>query len=202
MPSGYTAPIKDGITFEQYALGCARAFGALITLRDEPSSTPIPDAIEPSDYYQRGIDESHSKLAELELMSDSDCDVASERSHREAREYTLKLIAENSDLEDKYKAMLAKCQAYVPPSPDHENFKKFLCDQIQESIKFDCGSGYYEEQLNSPALTGEQWRKEQIQACRESIERQTRLYKEEVDRCAERSLWIRQLKASLNGGAK
>jgi hypothetical protein len=47
MPTGYTAPIADGMTFEQFALGCARAFGALVTMRDEPSDAPIPERLEP-----------------------------------------------------------------------------------------------------------------------------------------------------------
>ena len=37
MPTGYTDKIKDGITFKEYAMGCARAFGALITMRDNPA---------------------------------------------------------------------------------------------------------------------------------------------------------------------
>lgn len=40
MPTGYTDAIKDGISFNQFILSCARAFGALITMRDEPSSVP------------------------------------------------------------------------------------------------------------------------------------------------------------------
>jgi hypothetical protein len=38
MPTGYTAGVADGtITeFREYALLCARAFGACIMLRDEP----------------------------------------------------------------------------------------------------------------------------------------------------------------------
>ena len=43
MPTGYTAGILEGETFEQYALQCAKAFGALVMMRDEPSDAPIPD---------------------------------------------------------------------------------------------------------------------------------------------------------------
>lgn len=50
MPTGYTADIKDGISFETYAMNCARAFGACVSLRDKPSGGKvIPDAFEPSD---------------------------------------------------------------------------------------------------------------------------------------------------------
>lgn len=43
MPTGYTAAIKYGITFKEFALDCARNFGACISMRDEPRETPIPD---------------------------------------------------------------------------------------------------------------------------------------------------------------
>jgi len=44
MPTGYTAEIYEGekeVTFEKFALTCARAFGACITIRDEPMSASI-----------------------------------------------------------------------------------------------------------------------------------------------------------------
>ena len=38
MPTGYTLDLYNGkdITFEEFVLKCARAFGALIDMRDEP----------------------------------------------------------------------------------------------------------------------------------------------------------------------
>ena len=47
MPTGYTCQIETGITFEQFALNCSRAFGALSNMRDDPSGTPIPNKIKP-----------------------------------------------------------------------------------------------------------------------------------------------------------
>jgi len=38
MPTGYTNCIKDGVTFEQFVWKCARAMGALVMMRDEPSN--------------------------------------------------------------------------------------------------------------------------------------------------------------------
>jgi hypothetical protein len=36
MPTGYTAAIKDGISFEKFVWDCARGMGALVMMRDEP----------------------------------------------------------------------------------------------------------------------------------------------------------------------
>ena len=69
MPTGYTAAIKDGISFNEYALSCARAFGALIMMRDEPADAPIPDEFKPSDYHFKKIEEAKAELARLRAMS-------------------------------------------------------------------------------------------------------------------------------------
>ena len=53
MPTGYTSKIKDDITFEQYAMGCARAFDALIDMRDEASDALIPEELTPSNYHEQ-----------------------------------------------------------------------------------------------------------------------------------------------------
>ena len=52
MPTGYTDRIYRGVetSFRTFMLECARGFGALVHLRDEPGA-PIPDVIPPSDYY-------------------------------------------------------------------------------------------------------------------------------------------------------
>lgn len=68
MPTGYTAAIKDGITFQEYALSCARAFGALISMREESSDAPIPDALEMSPYYQTSYDEAREALDEFSAL--------------------------------------------------------------------------------------------------------------------------------------
>jgi RNA polymerase primary sigma factor len=50
MPTGYTAAIKDGISFEKFALQGARAFGALVTLDEINPALPAevfsPDELE------------------------------------------------------------------------------------------------------------------------------------------------------------
>jgi len=45
MPTGYTCQVQDGMIteFKEFALLCARNFGACITLRDEPLSPDIPE---------------------------------------------------------------------------------------------------------------------------------------------------------------
>lgn len=69
MPTGYTAAIADGISFTNYAMGCARAFGALIEMRDEPSDAPIPEEFKPSTYHLEELQKAQKKLHNLCKMS-------------------------------------------------------------------------------------------------------------------------------------
>ena len=72
MPTGYTADVADGkITeFTEYALQCARAFGACIMLRDDPVSSEIPE-FEPSDYSAKELAEAEKDLSQFLAMNES-----------------------------------------------------------------------------------------------------------------------------------
>jgi len=50
MPTGYTLDLYDGknITFKEFVMKCAGAFGALISMKDESLDAPIPEHLEPS----------------------------------------------------------------------------------------------------------------------------------------------------------
>ncbi len=53
MPTGYTQAIVDNpnLSFKSFVLQCSRAFGALVTMRDDDNNAPIPDEIKPDDYH-------------------------------------------------------------------------------------------------------------------------------------------------------
>jgi hypothetical protein len=57
MPTGYTAKLYDGDQkFQDFAMECARAFGALIEMRDEPMNAKIPETFEPSEHHVNGLE--------------------------------------------------------------------------------------------------------------------------------------------------
>jgi hypothetical protein len=200
MPTGYTSPIKDGITFKEYAMGCARAFGALITMRDDPKDAPIPEAFEPSDYNTKRLAEHEAELAKVKAMDAEECQSAALKEHADDVARFTKYIEEASELEAKYKAMLAQVEAYVSPSPDHDNFKKFMADQITESIKFDCGGNYHHDQLaklTAATPNGEQWQATKIAALTKDIAYHAKQHAEELERTEGRNRWVRELRESL-----
>lgn len=200
MPTGYTAAIGEGkgITFEKFILQCARAFGACIEMRDEPMDKPIPDEFKPSDYSKKQLAEANKLVEALDAMTDAECAKKARSEYDESVKYHKEGIAKNATLKSKYEEMLAKVEAWTPPSPDHEGLKKFMREQIAESIQFDCGGSYHADALNQLRVqTGAEWRKSAIEKARKDIAYHSKSQAEENERAAKRTLWVRQLRESI-----
>jgi hypothetical protein len=195
MPTGYTAAIKDGITFEQYALSCARAFGALIDMKEAPPDTPIPEKFEVSDYHKEKILQDKTRLADIASMSDAQYDTESEREWQEQERHRLLQLAENQKLRRQYETMLEQVENYKSPSSDHDEYKNFMRNQILDSIKFDCSEKYYS--TPTPKLSGADWASKQITELRKTIKYHEREYEKEVERTDNRNNWVRLLRESL-----
>lgn len=195
MPSGYTAAIADGISFKEFATNCAKAFGALISLRDEPSDTPVPDKIEPSDYYKKRLEEIRADIVKLNAMSAQDLEDEAMKQYKDSVDYRNKSLAKAKELKRKYEDMLAKAKAYVPPTPDHQGYKDFMVNQIEESIKWDCGTFYYDKPIVK--LPGSEWGKARAEILLNELSHAEQQNKEEIRRAEERTNWIVALKKSL-----
>ncbi len=194
MPTGYTAAIADGITFEDFAMRCSRAMGALVMMREEPMDAPIPDRFEPSDYHANRLKKLQEELAWLEQMP------IEEAERERLKEFEESVAAQNvriksaNDLRAKYELMRRAVSAWVPPTPEHEGFRDFMLGQIDESIKFDCNTSYYTE----PELYGARgWLDIKILKARRDIDYHTTGHKEEIERTEKRNEWLRQLRESL-----
>ena len=196
MPTGYTADIASGklTDFNEYALQCARAFGACIMLRDEPMSSDIP-AFEPSTYHRDALETAKADLATLDRMTTDDCLAAQSKELADAVEYRDKRLKEKAEELLRYETMLAKAKAFVAPTPNHSEYAKFLVTQIEESIKFDCDTSYYEKPIER--LPIEQWRQERRSSLMKDIERHAKEQAAEESRTASRNEWVNALKRAL-----
>ncbi len=151
MATGYTHKIKDGISFEEFAMGCARA--------DESSDTPVPEATESSSYDKDSLETDEAKLKETLLMPKRRAIQQAKSDYEEKLKRYDKYIEEINDLGKIYKAMLKKVDAWTPPSDEHKELKSFMQEQIKKSIKFDCGNEYWlEAKEKVKQLSGQQWK--------------------------------------------
>ncbi|MFA5377831.1 MAG: hypothetical protein WC455_18920 [Dehalococcoidia bacterium] len=198
MPTGYTAVIGEkDITFKEFALLCARAFGACVMQRDDPMDQS-PKLQQPSDFYAKEIEKVKRELGALEDMTIAQAEVRAAQECAETIDRAQTGIAKDAALWDKYEAMLVQVKAWKPPTPDHEELKKFMAEQIVGSMDFDCMGTYYRDKIaNAKQLTGEAWLLKERTRLTKDIARDTEEYEREVQRTNERNAWITALWGSL-----
>ena len=195
MPTGYTAGVADGkvTTFEEYALECARAFGALIEMRDDPHGTPIREST-PADYVLKRIEEVKAKLDELNARTDTDWAIAYANYVSETIDYRSRSLEKIAEKKKRYLAMLDKAKQFVPPTKEHAEYAKFIVSQIEQSIEFDCSTKYFD---NVSVMCFNDWKRCEIEDSAKELIRAEKSLSEEIERCRSRNEWIRQLRAAI-----
>lgn len=195
MPSGYTAKLYEGEqSFEDFVLGAARGMGALVTMREEPSDAEIPERLEAStDYYDRQIREGKARLLELDALTEQDAAREATREYAEAVEANTKDRVEREGKRARYEAMWARVEAWEPPTEDHVGLKKFMREQIQQSIDFDCTP----TDRNPQALNALAWLENQRQKAQRDISYGEEHRAKELERTEGRNAWLSALRSSL-----
>lgn len=196
MPTGYTADVKDGISFKTYAMNCARAFGACVELRDEPGGGErIPDEFKPSDYHAKAGQRGRDDLAALLALTPEQRERNAAKAWYDAETARLMRLEDKRKQREAYEAMLAKVNAWEPPTPEHAGLHEFMRTQIEQSIDFDCGGDY--GTTPTPRLTGEQWAAQEAARLNLDIAYHEQEHAAEVARAASRTAWVRALRAAL-----
>lgn len=200
MPTGYTSGIADGISFEEFIMSCARAFGSLISLRD--SNAAVPEKFEVDDYYKRSIKKAEEELAKLREMELYEAGDEADKEYYRKLDQREESIQKQISLKEKYDTMFLKVKEWQPPSPDHDELKNFMIEQINTSIEFDCNidSDYYTGKIIK--LTGERWLEREINSVLRNITYSKKRYSEECKRVNGRNLWLKQLRESLKETTK
>lgn len=195
MPSGYTAALYEGrdINFQSFVLQCARAFGALIEMRDDPWDVPIPDQFLPSSYHEEALEKAKARLSVVDAWSDAEAEWHARKLYKSRRaEYIASLIEQN-ERHFRYEEMKRQVERWSPPTPDHENLKSFMLEQLESSIRFDCSFP-----LTPPVkLSGVEYRVQEVKHLLRDIDYHAQHHEEEVERTESRTDWVRALRESL-----
>jgi hypothetical protein len=197
MATGYTGAVAEGkiVTLPDFVRSCARGF--MIECRD--SDGPFPLVVKKSTYHQKEVTRARQSLLKLAKFTRAQILKFAENKKKNEISYHKESIATRNETFKRYTAMLAKVQAWTAPSENHQNLRKFMIEQLTESIRFDCESDYHEREV-------------------EKIDKQTpfEIYEAELKRAAwdisyhqkgdfedeqrnnNRNEWVAQLEASLN----
>lgn len=196
MATGYTACVQDGTVTElrDFALQCARAFGANIPMRDEPHDAPIKTYV-PDEYYRKRVDEARAALDIAEKRTVAEAEAM--RAKRVEEERTSRHVSQAKDdiTRKNYEAMLDKVVGWNPPTKDHDALKDFMLRQLRESIKWDCTAtpGYDDRHIPR----GEDYRQLLLKRARQELRAADQAWEGEQDKVRERNEWNRALVASL-----
>lgn len=193
MPTGYTYPVTEGkvTEFPEFALSCARAFGALIMMRDEPMDAPIPAEFNPSDYNEKRLAESRARLAEIEAMTTDQVEAAALAAYEAAKASHDRYEAEQEAAEQRLDAMMEKVLAWAPPTAEHNGLKDFMIEQINISRR-----GSYRSDEPKKVRAAE-WQRDQIEQLHHDIGYHAAEQAKEIERTRGRSEWVKALRTSL-----
>ncbi len=194
MPTGYTAYVQDGATFEEFVWQCARGFGAMIEMRDEPADSPVPESFAPSAYHKDKLAALEQEHSRLDAMTADEAAEAAAAEREQVVQANAARAAKCAETRQRYEAMIAQVKTWQPPSDDHSQLKEFMLDQLRESIRFDC-DGVYQAEL--PPADGTEWlaRNRERVACERAYHHKA--YGEELERVNGRNEWVRKLRASV-----
>jgi len=199
MPTGYTSKIYEGeqVSGKEFIMTCARAFGALIEMRDEPLDAKIPEELKIDTHHNKALEKSKQELDKYRNMSIEEAQKLVDESYKKTVEDNKKYYDEKLELRNRYEKVLAEVEAWELPSQDHQNLKDYAIRQLEESILFDCGhiEDYAKEVRKE---TPEEYIQKQIDSCLWNIEYHQKEWENEVKRTNERNLWIKQLRESIS----
>lgn len=195
MPTGYTYKVVSGemVDFSEFALDCARAFGALITMRDEPAGAPIPEEIEPEcSYNEKRLAESKARLAELNAMTPDEMLSACENAYATAMASHDKYEADGDEEDRRLDAMLEKVSAWTPPTANHVEMKKFMIEQLTISKR-----GSYRSP-KPEILAPSDWHEAEVKKAMKDVTYHAGEVAAEIERAKGRTEWLRVLRSSLS----
>lgn len=197
MPSYYTEPVGKGELedFSQFALKCSRAMGVAIMQRDEDAGAPLRVERELNTHYRDKAAEYATEVRRLEALTDDELMEEQRASVARINADKAASLERGEATVARYEAMLRQVNAWEPPTPEHENFKKFMQDQLTESIKFD-GPGSWAREV-AVVVAAESWRAEQLLHARRMRDSYERDWVEEQERCESRARWVEEFLRSL-----
>lgn len=197
-PSGYTATLEKGEqSFEDFVLDCARAFGALIDLRDDPDA-PIPDEFQPSSYHVEGVADARKRRDEVLRWTDSQAASAAAADWAETRQRYQDAIDHAAACAQRYVTMIREVEKWEPPTSEHRGLKDFMLQQLRESLSHDGDATYYKGRLASlKLLSAEEYREREVERADKDIAYHLKHGAEDAERARQRSEWVRALRESL-----
>ncbi len=193
MPTGYTAALCEReVPFEEFVWGCARAFGAFVGQRDDPADAAPVLKEEPSPYHTNRMKDLERGLATVRARTPEQTAAAHAADLAASEAYYAKVNAQRKAVAARLDAMIAKVEAWVPPTEKHQGLKDFMLQQLRDTREVDG------EPHTPPAYLGvEEWHRTQVEALESCLRSTRESMAREAASTGSRNEWKRQLLASV-----
>lgn len=192
MPTGYTARLYEDkpTSFAEFVATCAHAFfydsmtdsGQLPQVRDD----------DPGRHHREELAKAKAAQKKLNTMTDAQIRKAADDEYEERCAAEQKSYEDTEAKRERYEAMLDQVKAWKPPTAKHANLKKFMVEQLESSIQFDC----HPLDVVDPK-TPEQWVAAQQKSINWRLEYHAEELEKELERDAANREWIDALADSL-----
>ena len=196
--TGYTnILVEKDLDFGQFVWLCVRAMGMAIMMRDDSLDVPVPERFEPSNYHRDEERKARDKVSRLSAMGKSEKRLHGKVIKEERLAYLKKAQAENAVPLAKMEAMRREVERWTPPTGEHDGLKKFMLQQLEDSIRFNSGEYYAKEIAATEATTPEQLVDEELKKAQSDVEYHVEEYAKELARTDECNRWLAQLRAAV-----
>jgi hypothetical protein len=137
MANGYTHPVLEGCSFEEYVWGCARAVGPFISQRDDPMDAPPVLEEQVDEYYTDALNDAIRDEAAVKARTPEDWQAEYEQYCQRRVSSTLEMSLDARTKQARYQAMLERVRAWQPPSKDHQPLKQLMDQMLVDSMQHD-----------------------------------------------------------------
>lgn len=177
--------------FSDFALQCARAFGAFIHMRDDSGSAKLRYDTDNSSYHHEELAENLKKLAFFKTASNEELNARQnseiEENYKRNCEYYKRYLEEDN----RYRAMTEKVMTWNPPTSDHNGLKDFMIEQLRISMNNP------KEPIRDVPKSVDKYRDFKIKWYQNEVEYHTKEIGKQNNNVVSRNEWIDQLIISL-----
>jgi len=194
--------MEKGQTFQEFTLTCAKAFGALIHMRDEPWDAPItlrPKTMSGNSYHVEAEAAARVELNELLAMDVNERLAYGERTRessiKSAKESLDRITRSNATLDD----MRASVLAWTPPTADHQELKAFMLDQL--AISSDKPDYYVRALKEAESTSAAKFYEDSVNGAQRSVAYHAKNIREDAEKAKTKTdpnAWIIALFKSLD----
>lgn len=201
MPSEYTEAVAKGEITEvkDFALRCARAFGALSIARGVPLEEPLSvedlERLEAKNTASliQVLTQHELDLERLRALSPEEVAQQAEAEYREELARHEEAAEKEAALAARYRGLLAKVREWKAPTAVHEGLAEYMIDQLESAIYHDCDIGRTPPERETP----EAWRSRKVAAFEDRVERTKKEIARAENASAGRVAWYKLLVESF-----